>query len=144
MVNGRNLYSIDASHSLTHTHTHTHTHTRTPTPIGCHARHQPARQEQLGVRHFAQGLFDTPRVGSSQQPSDCQTTALASWVVSLCCMVFACNRNSPPPLYSIYRFSYKTEVLIKPRVKYTSYTYFFQVPKKDIYSIFFLTNVSNS
>ena len=28
--------------------------------IGCHARHQPARQEKLGVRRLAQGHFDTP------------------------------------------------------------------------------------
>ena len=44
--------------------------------IGCHARYQPARQEQLGVRCLAQGHFDTPRVGSNRQPSNCQTTAL--------------------------------------------------------------------
>ena len=55
-----------------------HTHIHTPTAIGCHARYQPARQEQLGVRRLAQGHFDTPRVGSNQQPSDCQTTALTS------------------------------------------------------------------
>ena len=30
----------------------------------------------LGVRCLAQGHFDTPRVGSNRQPSDCQTTAL--------------------------------------------------------------------
>ena len=59
-----------ASHSPIHTHIHT------PTAIGCHARYQPARQEQLGVRCLAQGHFDTPRVGSNRQPSDCQTTAL--------------------------------------------------------------------
>ena len=47
-----------------------------PTAIGCHARYQPARQEQLGVRRLAQGHFDTARVGSNRQPSDCQTTAL--------------------------------------------------------------------
>ena len=59
-----------ASHSPIHTHIHT------PTAIGCHARYQPARQEQLGVWCLAQGHFDTPRVGSNRQPSDCQTTAL--------------------------------------------------------------------
>ena len=31
--------------------------------IGCHARYQPARQEQLGVGCLAQGRFDTPGVG---------------------------------------------------------------------------------
>ena len=36
------------------------------------------RQEQLGVRRLAQRHFDTPRVGSNRQPSDCQTTALTS------------------------------------------------------------------
>ena len=29
-----------------------------PQKIGCHARYQPARQEQLGVRCLAQGHFD--------------------------------------------------------------------------------------
>ena len=38
----------------------THSHTHTPTAIGCHARYQPARQEQLGVWCLAQGHFDTP------------------------------------------------------------------------------------
>ena len=57
-------------------HSHIHTHTHTPTAIGCHARYQPARQEQSGVRCPAQGHVDTPRVGSNWQPSDCQTTAL--------------------------------------------------------------------
>ena len=64
--------TIYASHSPVHTHIHT------PTAIGCHARHQPARQEQSGVRCLAQGHFDTPRVGSNRQPSDCQMTALTS------------------------------------------------------------------
>ena len=53
MVNGLHLYSafiqrhctIYASHSPIHTHIHTHIHT--PTAIGCHARYQPARQEQF-------------------------------------------------------------------------------------------------
>ena len=79
MVNGLHLYSafiqsfiqiFFASHSPIHTHIHT------PTAIGCHARYQPARQEQLGVRCLAQGHFDMPRVESNLQPSDCQTTAL--------------------------------------------------------------------
>ena len=60
---------------LIHPFTHTFTH---PTAIGRHARYQPARQEQLGVGRLAQGHFDTPRVGSNRQPSDCQTTALTS------------------------------------------------------------------
>ena len=59
------LYNF-ASHSPIHT----------PMAIGCHARYQPARQEQLGVRCLAQGHFNRPRVGSNRQPSDCQTTAL--------------------------------------------------------------------
>ena len=67
---------------LLFTHTHTLTHTHTPTAIGCHARYQPARQEQSGVRCLAQGRFDTPRVGSNRRPSDCQTTALTSWATS--------------------------------------------------------------
>ena len=56
----------------------------TPTAIGCHARYQPARQEQLGVRCLAQGHFDTPRVGSNRQPSDCQMTALPPEPFRLC------------------------------------------------------------
>ena len=67
-------------HSPVHTHIHTHIHT--PMAIGCHARYQPARQEQSGVRCLAQGHFDTPRVGSNRQPSDCQMTALTSWAIS--------------------------------------------------------------
>ena len=82
MVNGKwtafiqRLYpkrcKMYASHSPIHT----------PTAIGCHARYQPACQEQFGVRCLAQGHFDTPRVGSNWQPSDCQTTALTSWAIS--------------------------------------------------------------
>ena len=53
---------------LSFTHSHIHTHIHTPTAIGCHARYQSARQEQLGFRRLAQGHFDTPRVGSNQQP----------------------------------------------------------------------------
>ena len=85
--NGLHLYSafiqsavhctIYASHSPIHTYIHT------PTVIGCHARHQPAHQEQLRVRCLAQGHFHTPRVGSNRQPSNCQTTALPSWATSL-------------------------------------------------------------
>ena len=58
-------------------------HIHTPTAIGCHARYQPARQEQLGVRCLAQGHFDTPRVGSNRQPSDCQTTNQTNHVLSI-------------------------------------------------------------
>ena len=32
------------------------------TAIGCHARHQSARQEQLGIKFLAQEYFNTPRV----------------------------------------------------------------------------------
>ena len=60
-----------------------HTHTpHTLTAIGCHAKYQKARQEQLGVRCLAKGHFDTPRVGSNRQSSDCQTTALTSGAIS--------------------------------------------------------------
>ena len=58
---------------LIHPFTHTFTRHRW---FGCHARYQPAREEQLGVRRLAQGHFDMPRVGSNRQPSDCPTTAL--------------------------------------------------------------------
>ena len=53
-----------------------------PTAIGCHARYQPARQEQLGVRRLRSGTLRHARVGSNRQPSDCQTTALTSWATS--------------------------------------------------------------
>ena len=78
MVNGLHLYSafIQSALQFFASHSPIHTHIHTPTAIGCHARYQPARQEQLGVRCLAQGHFDTPRVGSNRQPSDCQTTAL--------------------------------------------------------------------
>ena len=72
------------SHTFTHIHTHSHTftHIHTPTAIGCHARYQPAHQEQLGVRRLAQGHFDTPRVGiepaTLQLPGDSST----SWATS--------------------------------------------------------------
>ena len=74
-VNGLHLYSAFIQSdvqfmSLIHPFTHTFP------AIGCHARYQPARQEQSGVRCLAQGHFDTPRAGSNRQPSDCQTTAL--------------------------------------------------------------------
>ena len=65
-----------ALYNLCLSFTHSRTHTNTPTVIGCHARYQTARQEQLGVRCLAQGHFNTPRVGSNRQP--CQTTALTS------------------------------------------------------------------
>ena len=51
-----------ASHSPNHIHT--------PTAIGCHARHQPARQEQLTFGCLAEGRFDTPRVGLNWKPSE--------------------------------------------------------------------------
>ena len=87
-INGLHLYSALQFMSLIHPFTHspihpfTHLHIHTPTVIGCHERYQPARQEQLGVRRLAQGHFDMSRVGSNRQPSDCQTTALTSWVIS--------------------------------------------------------------
>ena len=76
-TNGLHLYSTliqSAVQFMPLIHPFTHTLTLT----GYHARYQPACQEQLGVRFLAQGHFDTPRVGSNQQPSDCQTTALTS------------------------------------------------------------------
>ena len=75
MVNGLHLYSAFIQSAVQFMPL-IHPFTRTPTAIGCHARHQPARQEQLGVRRLAQGHFDTARLGSNRQPSDCQTTAL--------------------------------------------------------------------
>ena len=42
--------------------------------IGYHARHQPARQEQLECL----GQLDTSRTGLNRQPSDFQTNALTS------------------------------------------------------------------
>ena len=95
MVNGiyiaplsKALYNwcFSFTHSPIHMHSHaltrTHTHSHALTPIGCHARYQPARQEQLGVRCLAQGHFNRPRVGSNRQPSDRQMTALTSWAIS--------------------------------------------------------------
>ena len=93
MVNGLHLYSafIQSPVQFTQSHSPIHTHIHTPTAIGCHARYQPARQEQSGVRRLAQGHFDTPRVGSNRQPSDCQTTALTSWAASpLRCFFVEC------------------------------------------------------
>ena len=52
----------------------THSHIHTPMAMGCHARYEPARQEQLGVRFLAQGHFDMPRVGLKRQPDDCSTS----------------------------------------------------------------------
>ena len=75
MINGLHLYSAfiqSAVQLMPLIHPFTHTFMA----IGCHARYQPAGQEQLGVRCLAQGHFDMPRVGSNRQPSDCQTTAL--------------------------------------------------------------------
>ena len=75
MVNGLHLYSAFIQSAvqftpLIHPFTHPHTHIHTPTAIGCHAKYQPTRQEQLGVRGLAQGHFDTPRVGLNRQPAD--------------------------------------------------------------------------
>ena len=80
-VNGLHLYSAFIQSAvqlmpLIHPFTHTFTHQRRL------SWYRPARQEQLGVRCLAQGHFDTPRVGSNRQPSDCQTTALTSWATS--------------------------------------------------------------
>ena len=63
--------------SFTHSHTHSHTNgdwlpCKVPT----------SSSGAIGVRCLAQGHFDTPRVGSNWQPSDCQTTALTSWAIS--------------------------------------------------------------
>ena len=84
MVNWLHLYSafIQSALQFYASHSPIHTHIQTPTAIGCHARYQPAHQEQLGVRRLAQGHFDTPTVGSNRQPSNCQTTALTSWAIS--------------------------------------------------------------
>ena len=84
MVNGLHLYSafIQSAVQFMPLIHPSHTHIHTPTAIGCHARYQPARQEQSGVRRLAQGHFDTPRVGSNRQPPDCQTTALTTWAIS--------------------------------------------------------------
>ena len=79
MVNGLHLYSTKALYNLCLSFTHSLIHS---TAIGCHAGYQPARQEEFRVRHLAQGHFDTPRVGSNRQSSDCQTTALTSWAIS--------------------------------------------------------------
>ena len=61
---------------------HPFTHIHTPTVIGCHARHQPARQEQLRVRCLAQGHFDTPRVGLNQQPCQIRLPDDCSYLLS--------------------------------------------------------------
>ena len=85
MVNGLHLYYAFIQSALQFMpliHRHIHRHIHRPTVIGCHARYQPVHQEQLGVRCLAQGHFDTPRVGSNRQPSDCKPTALTSWAIS--------------------------------------------------------------
>ena len=74
------IYIAALSKALYNLRSHSPIHT--PTAIVCHARYQPARQEQLGVRHLGQGHFDTPRGGSNRQLSDCQTTALTSWATA--------------------------------------------------------------
>ena len=78
LKNGRHLYSafiqsavqLMPFHSPTHTHTHTHTHQRRLAAM------QGTNQEQFGVRHLAQGHFETPRGESNRQPSDWQKSAL--------------------------------------------------------------------
>ena len=79
-VNGLHLYSAFIQSAvqlmpLIHPFTHAFTDQR---QLAAMQGNQPAHQEQLGVRCLAQGHFDTPRVGSNRQPSDCQTTALTS------------------------------------------------------------------
>ena len=59
--------------SFTHSHTHSHTNGNW---LPC--KEPTSSSGALGVRCLAQGHFDTPRVGSNRQPSDCQTTALTS------------------------------------------------------------------
>ena len=59
---------MDASHSPVHAHT--------PTPIGCRARNRPARREQPGTLGVLWG--HSPGWDRTGNPSDCQTTALAS------------------------------------------------------------------
>ena len=74
MVNGLHLYSAFIQSAVQFMPLiHPFTHTRR---LAAHARYQPARQEQSGVRHLARGHFDAPSVGSNRRPSDCQTTAL--------------------------------------------------------------------
>ena len=76
------LYNLCFLFTSSHTHLHTNGNC-------CHARYQPARQER-SVRCLAQGHFDTPRVGSNQQPlptarrlllppEQCRHTARASY-----------------------------------------------------------------
>ena len=66
MVNVLHLYSAFIQSAVQLMHSHSPIHTHTSTAIGCHAKYQPARQEQLGVRCLAQGHFDMPRVGLNQ------------------------------------------------------------------------------
>ena len=66
---------------LIHPFTHTHTHTHQWWLAAMQGTIQLVRSN-WGVRCLAQGHFGTPRVGSNLQPSDCQTTALTSWVIS--------------------------------------------------------------
>ena len=53
--------------------------------IGCHARYQPAPQEQLGIRYLAQGHFDLPRVGSNR-PDD--SPYLLNHIARICICIF--------------------------------------------------------
>ena len=76
MVNGLLLYSTFIQSALQFMPLiHPHTHIHTPTAIGCHARYQPARQEQSGVRRLAQGHFRHTQGGiepaTLRLPDDC-------------------------------------------------------------------------
>ena len=63
------LYNLCLSFTRSHTHSHTNGDWR-PCKV------PTSSSGAIGVRCLAQGHFDTPRVGSNRQPSDCQTTAL--------------------------------------------------------------------
>ena len=102
MVNGLHLYSafIQSAVQFMHLiHPFTHTHIHTTTAIGCHARYQPARQEQLRVRCLAQAHFDMLRVwlATLRLPDDSSYLLLLSsymhpylwlWVLGplICCL----------------------------------------------------------
>ena len=78
MVNGLHLYSAFIQSAvqcmpLIHPFTHTFTHQRRLAAM------QGTNQLVGGNRGLGvllRGHFDTPRVGSNRQPSDCQATAL--------------------------------------------------------------------
>ena len=87
MANGLHLYSAfiqSAVQFMPLIHPFIHT----PTVIGCHARYQPGRQEQLGVRCLAQGHLDMPRVGLNRQPSDC--SYLLSHIAPVLLCIYIC------------------------------------------------------